>query len=114
MAHNNVVGHFFLQPPRDYFSALSPYRLIALLPYRLIALSPYRASIDLKLDKTNQTLSSLSATASSVADGIALLSIMASNQLTALEEIRDNTAKLNSMDRTLRTMQTSLMTLTGE
>lgn len=66
MAHNNVVGHFFLQSLRDYFSknrltltrtgslrlrltlrlrtltiALSPYRLIALSPYRPIALSPY-------------------------------------------------------------------------
>ncbi|MCQ2349112.1 MAG: DUF4407 domain-containing protein [Paludibacteraceae bacterium] len=81
---------------------------------RFTALQMSGASIDLKLDKTNQALSSLSATASSVADGIALLSIMASNQLTALEEIRDNTAKLNSMDRTLRTMQTSLMTLAGE
>lgn len=81
---------------------------------RFTALQMSGASIDLKMDSVVAGIHSLIGTNSGMADSIALAVGIANDQLNVLEDIRNHTARLASMERSLNTITNQMSTLTGQ
>lgn len=81
---------------------------------RFTALQMSGASIDLKMDSVVAGIHSLIGTNSGIADSIALAVGIANDQLNVLEDIRNHTARLASMERSLNTITNQMSTLTGQ
>lgn len=81
---------------------------------RFTALQMSGASIDLKMDSVVAGIHSIIGANSGMADSIALAVGIANDQLNVLEDIRNHTARLASMERSLNTITNQMSTLTGQ